>query len=62
MCDQTDECRHEGKMETALGPKDVYIYCLAFDKEYRIPGRLIAEVCPECKQPDWKTLFIKEAT
>jgi hypothetical protein len=56
MCDQNNNCDYEGVMLAASGPKDVYFYCSHNDTEYRIPHRLNVQVCPECNEPDWRTL------
>jgi NMD protein affecting ribosome stability and mRNA decay len=56
MCDQNNNCDYQGVMLVASGPKDVYFYCSHNDTEYRIPYRLNVQVCPECNEPDWRTL------
>ena len=56
MCDQNNNCDYEGPTYTAIGPKDVYVYCSENDKEYRIPSQVTVSVCPECGEPDWGTL------
>jgi len=54
MCDANKNCDYSGKMDTAYGPKDIYLATL--DEEYRIPNRISASVCPECREVDWRTL------
>ena len=56
MCDSNNECKYEGRMLEASGPKDTYLYCSENDKEYRVPHRITVLVCPECGEPDWRTL------
>ena len=55
MCDSNNQCDYDGEMLTACGPKDIYLDC-ENDEEYRIPHRLTVYVCPECSEPDWRTL------
>lgn len=57
MCDMTTDCHYtEPQMFTASGPKDVYLYQSDLDEEFRVPGRITVGVCPECGEPDWRTL------
>lgn len=56
MCDSNNYCEYEGVMVEADGQRDVYLYCVETDKEYRIPHRITVQVCPECGEPDWRTL------
>lgn len=56
MCNQNNDCDYEGEMYTAYGSKDVYVYCIETDKDYRIPHRITVQVCPKCSLPDWQTL------
>ena len=56
MCDSNNECKYEGRMLEASGPKDIYLCCSENDKEYRVPHRITVLVCPECGEPDWRTL------
>jgi len=56
MCDSNNNCDYEGVMLVADGPKDVYVYCSHTDTEYKIPYRITVHVCPECEEPDWRTL------
>lgn len=56
VCDQNNECTYEGEMWEASGPKDLYLNCFENDEEYRVPHRISVQVCPECNEPDWRTL------
>lgn len=56
MCGGNNDCEYEGAMLVAYGPKDLYVCCIETDTEIRVPNRIQVDVCPDCGEPNWRTV------